>query len=94
MSFIRKFEYMTLIVLLAVSGILWMTSISFAQGNTWTTKTDMPTSRFFLSTSAVNENIYAFGGSVSSWPSWQACSTLEEYDPSSDLTSVRNPSWR
>jgi len=61
--------------------------------DTWTTKTKMPTARFFLSTSAVNDNIYAFGGSVSSWPSWQACSTLEEYDPSSDPTSVRNPSW-
>lgn len=91
MSFIRKFEYMTLIVL----GVGLSTVDEYnPAADTWTTKTKMPTSRFFLSTSAVNENIYAFGGAVSSWPSWQACSTLEEYDPSSDLTSVRNPSWR
>jgi len=57
----------------------------------------MPTPRFLLSTSAVNDKIYAIGGAVSSWSSstyWQGCSTLEEYDPSSDLpSSVGNPSW-
>ena len=59
----------------------------------WTTKTNMPTARFFLSTNAVNNKIYAIGGSVKAWPSWQACSKLEEYHPSSDTSSVGNPSW-
>jgi N-acetylneuraminic acid mutarotase len=62
----------------------------------WTTKTNMPTARFLLSTSAVNDKIYAIGGAVSSWsssPQWQGCTTVEEYDPSLDNpTSVGNPS--
>jgi len=49
--------------------------------DTWTTKADMPTARLLLSSSAVNEKVYVIGGSVEPWPSWQACSTLEEYDP-------------
>jgi N-acetylneuraminic acid mutarotase len=61
--------------------------------NSWTTKTRMPTARYLLSSSAVNDKIYVIGGSVLSWP-WPACSKLEEYDPSSDQpTSIRNPSW-
>jgi hypothetical protein len=46
-----------------------------------------------LSTSAVNDKIYAMGGSVTAWPSWVGVSTVEEYDPSSDPTSVGNASW-
>jgi N-acetylneuraminic acid mutarotase len=61
----------------------------------WARKTNMPTARFFLSTSAVNDKIYAIGGWVTTWSSsesWQACSTMEEYDPSFDLPmSVGNP---
>jgi N-acetylneuraminic acid mutarotase len=64
--------------------------------DTWTPKTDMPTARFLLSTSTVNDRIYAIGGAVTDWNSssrWQGCSTLEEYNPSTDPTSVGNPSW-
>ena len=49
--------------------------------DTWTAKADMPTARFWLSTSTVNGKMYVIGGSVQPWPSWQACPTVEEYDP-------------
>jgi len=48
-----------------------------SQTNTWAKKTDMPTAREFLSTSAVNGKIYAIGGSAKGLP----LSAVEEYDP-------------
>ena len=62
MSFIRKFEHVALIGILAVFGIFCMTSISFAQANTWTTKANMLTTRSGPSTSVVNGKIYVIGG--------------------------------
>jgi N-acetylneuraminic acid mutarotase len=65
--------------------------------DTWSPKTDMPTARFSLSTCTVNDKIYAIGGAVTDWSTyqyWQGCSTVEEYDPSSDPTTVIDPSWR
>jgi N-acetylneuraminic acid mutarotase len=50
--------------------------------NTWTKKADMPTARFFLSTSVVNGKIYAIGGSFSG-PN-DILSIVEEYDPATD----------
>jgi N-acetylneuraminic acid mutarotase len=49
--------------------------------DTWTTKSDMPTARFGLSTCVVNGKIYAIGGD--SWPS-AVRSAVEEYDPATD----------
>jgi N-acetylneuraminic acid mutarotase len=47
----------------------------------WTQKTDMPTSRYWLSASAVNGKIYAIGGlKANNGP----LSTVEEYDPVRD----------
>lgn len=47
--------------------------------DTWTTKTDMPTRRGWLSTSEVNGIIYAIGGYFGS-----ARSDVEAYDPATD----------
>jgi N-acetylneuraminic acid mutarotase len=49
--------------------------------DSWARKTDMPTPRFFSSSSTVNGQIYVIGGAVKPCPSWQACSTVEQYDP-------------
>jgi hypothetical protein len=59
--------------------------------DTWTTKADMPAARCLLSTSAVNGKIYVIGGSTTAWP-WEHYSTVEEYDPASDLTGVEERS--
>jgi hypothetical protein len=47
----------------------------------WTTKADMPTGRWELSTCVVDGKIYAIGGAG---PSYQALRTLEVYDPVTD----------
>jgi hypothetical protein len=49
--------------------------------DSWTRKTDMPTPRFFSSSSTVNDQIYVIGGAVKPWPSWEACSIVEQYNP-------------
>jgi predicted secreted protein/N-acetylneuraminic acid mutarotase len=49
--------------------------------NTWIRKSDMPTPILLLSSSTVNSQIYVVGGADKPYPSWQACSTVEEYDP-------------
>jgi len=48
--------------------------------DTWTRKNDMPTPRLLLSSSTVNNQIYVMGGAVRPLPSWQACSTVEQYE--------------
>ena len=50
--------------------------------DTWTKKADMPTARFFLSTSVVDGKIYVIGGSFGS-PS-QTLSIVKEYDSATD----------
>jgi N-acetylneuraminic acid mutarotase len=55
--------------------------------DTWTTKADMPTARFGLSTSVVNGKIYAFGGARNCVES--AFSTVEEYDPATDTWTTK-----
>ena len=53
--------------------------------DTWTRMADMPTARSGLATSAVNDKIYAIGGWIGGGT---PRSTVEEYDPSKDLTGV------
>ncbi|MBM3235253.1 hypothetical protein FJZ31_03030 [Candidatus Poribacteria bacterium] len=63
--------------------LLALSSISFAQEDTWTRKTDMPTPRLNLSTSVVGGKIYAIGGGKDIY-SLQDYSTVEEYNPATD----------
>ena len=49
----------------------------------WTRKADMPTGRYSLSTCAVGERIYAFGGLINDSPI-QSTSRVEEYDSITD----------
>jgi N-acetylneuraminic acid mutarotase len=55
--------------------------IAQGKGGTWARKTDMPTARWKLSTSAVNGKIYAIGGIVGIDVH---TATVEEYDPVAD----------
>ena len=51
----------------------------------WTIKADMPTVRFDLCSSVVNGKIYAIGGLLGEIQKWFPLSTVEEYDPVSDI---------
>lgn len=49
--------------------------------DSWTRKKNMPSSRAFLTASAVDEKIYTIGGSELGY---EGCSTVQMYDPVSD----------
>ena len=52
----------TLNAICVLVGLLVLVAITWAQGNGWTTKAEMPTARHSLSTSVVDGMIYAIGG--------------------------------
>ena len=74
---------------------LGLAAVCLAAEDTWTSKADMPTPRTHLSTSVVDDKIYAIGGSPGS--SWDALSTVEVYDPVTDTWTTRanipTPRW-
>jgi RNA polymerase sigma factor (sigma-70 family) len=53
--------------------------------DTWTKKADMPTPRICLSTSVVDGRIYAIGGTRGAPWGRDHLSTVEEYDPATDI---------
>lgn len=53
----------------------------------WTTRADMPTGRWELSTSALDGKIYAIGGAG---PVYQALGSVEEYDPATDTWTTNS----
>jgi len=57
-------------------------------GGSWTTKAEMPTGRWNLSTSVVDGKIYAIGGAG---PVYEALSTVEVYDPVTDTWMAKSP---
>jgi len=61
-----------ILTILTLGGLSVMASVGLTQEDTWTKKTDMPTPRWGLSTSAVNGNIYAIGdrGPLSTVEDW------------------------
>ena len=72
---------------LAVVGI--MAFVVLGSGSvkadfTWTQKADMPTPRWMPTSATVNGRIYVIGG-VSSEPDSKVLSTVEEYDPASNI---------
>ncbi|MFX0198059.1 MAG: DUF1668 domain-containing protein, partial [Candidatus Hodarchaeota archaeon] len=64
-------------------------SISLGQGDTWTSKADMPTPRFALSTSVVDGIIYAIGGAGDVNLPYYV--TVEAYDPATDAWTTKAP---
>jgi len=60
---------------------LGLATVSLAAEGIWTTRADMPTRRYVLSSSVVDGKIYAIGG-ASGGPSNSA--TVQEYDPVTD----------
>ncbi len=73
----------SLILIVALS----LASISLAAEDTWTTKADMPTVRWELSTCVVDGKIYAIGGAG---PVYQALRTVEVYNPATDTWTTKS----
>ena len=67
---------------------LGLASVSPAAEGIWTTKADMPTGRWDLSTSVVDGKIYAIGG-ASAYGS-RPLRTVEEYDPATDTWTTKS----
>ena len=63
-----------------VCGLLIVTSVCLAAGDTWTKKADMPTARWHIPAVAVNDRIYVIGG----YDGQQYTTAVEEYDPVKD----------
>jgi N-acetylneuraminic acid mutarotase len=82
-----------LICLLAPFALLGMTSISLAQGNTWTTKANMPTPRANPGTCVVNGKIYAIGGETAGGGCTSPVSSqkVEVYDPTTNSWTTKAP---
>jgi N-acetylneuraminic acid mutarotase len=74
-----------LLIFLSVTALCIVNlSNVWADNNSWTTKTSMPTARAGVGVAAVNGKIYAIGG-------WYPCpiNTTEEYNPSTDMWSSK-----
>jgi N-acetylneuraminic acid mutarotase len=56
--------------------------------DTWKTKAEMPTRRTTLSASVAEGKIYTLGGATGGYPWIPSLTTVEEYDPTKDLTSA------
>ena len=70
----RKFILSALLIALAGASLIWAPFRPVqAQGNTWTTKADMPTGRSGLSAAEINGKLYAVGGNNGG--------VLQVYDP-------------
>jgi hypothetical protein len=74
-------------IVLVLAWGLGLASVSPAAEGTWTTRADMPTGRWELSTSVVDGKIYAIGGAS---PVYQALRTVEEYDPATDAWTTKS----
>jgi N-acetylneuraminic acid mutarotase len=65
---------------------LGLVSVSLAAEDTWTTKADMPTARYVLSSSVVDGRIYAIGGSPDGSTGIR---TVEAYNPLTDTWTTK-----
>ncbi len=75
-------NFVWILTILILCGVLNIAPMTLAAGDIWTTRADMPTSRWGLSTSVVEGKIYAIGGGQS--PSGAYKLFVEEYDPATD----------
>ena len=71
-----------LIVPAFIMLVMISSCVSYQQkGDRWTSKVELPTARYDLSTSVVDGKIYAIGGRNGN----TVLSTVEEYDPASNI---------
>lgn len=71
---------------LAILFLLGLTTMSTAQVEKWSKKTDMPTARYLPASASINGKIYVIGG----WNDQRnPLATVEEYDPTTDKWSKK-----
>jgi N-acetylneuraminic acid mutarotase len=75
-------NFVWILIILMLWGILNIAPMTMAAVDTWTTRADMPTPRWGLSTSVVDGKIYAIGGGQGMIGKYM--SPVEEYDPATD----------
>jgi N-acetylneuraminic acid mutarotase len=80
-SFEWSVGFVLTVTLATFAGLSLAPNIGKAQGETWSTKTDMPTARTHAECAAVDGTIYVMGGSVSDGP---CIATVEAYDTATD----------
>jgi N-acetylneuraminic acid mutarotase len=80
-SYVMNFTVISMSIVLFGMVLLGFISLSIAQNDPWTAKKDMPTARFWFSSSVVDDKIYAIGGVAVEGP---AFSIVEVYDPNTD----------
>lgn len=86
--FDMKLNFIWLLTGLLLSGLLSMTSISLAGGDTWVKKADMPTARNSFAVAVVDGKIYTFGGRIKAFDNLD---TVEVYDPATDKWTKKSP---
>ena len=79
----QKRNFVWILTILMLIGILCLASINLAARDIWTKKADMPTARRLLGTSGVNGIIYAIGG-LPFKDLDESLPTVEAYNPVTD----------
>jgi N-acetylneuraminic acid mutarotase len=75
-------NFVWVLTILILCGVLNVASMTLAAGDSWTTKADMPTPRWGLSTCVLDGRIYAIGGGQNPFGAY--LSPVEEYYPATD----------
>ena len=79
-----KRNFVIVAITLILTGLLGFSALSLAQGGQWKKKADMPTARFDLCASVVNNLIYVMGGSDGSAGLDKRLTAVEIYNPATD----------
>jgi N-acetylneuraminic acid mutarotase len=81
-----KRNFIWILAVLTLIGLLGLASISLAVEGTWTQKADMPTARSIAGSAVVDGKIYVIGGAP---VPFGLCAVVEEYDPATDTWTRR-----
>ena len=93
----QNFGVLILGLALMLSSTLGISTMSFAQEDTWTTKAPMPVARNWLSATTVDGKIYVIGGFAFPSSGIRSLTKVEVYDPATDTwerkADMPTPRW-
>ena len=84
---IKDSNFVWILTALVLCGVLNVAPMALAAGDIWTTRAEMPTARFALSTSVVDGKIYAIGGAEHMYG--ECISIVETHDPATDTWAIK-----